>query len=168
MILCRSLKFQLLPEESLLQILEQLAKEGYLQNNHKLETNRPIRSSRIVPVICSMKNLETLNFSDQDLALDSLAQVFQSCSKLTTLHFAAQKCKMSEMAELLKIQLRTGFQRLRYLDLGCSIDDDTWPMIQEMLTQVFYNSYFANCSKSLKCLCIDLPTGGSRSACSLI
>jgi hypothetical protein len=49
------------PDESLLKIFEQLAGEGYLQNNHKLHMRRTKNEidSRIVELICSMKNLES-------------------------------------------------------------------------------------------------------------
>jgi len=126
---------QLPPKESLLKILERLAREGYLQNNRQLDAEFDgASSSRIVELICSMKNLESLNVYEHDLTPDVLAQVFQSCSKLTELHIATRNYKTLEMAEHLINQLRSGFQKLRHLDLVCFINGESWPGIQEMMT----------------------------------
>jgi hypothetical protein len=117
--------------------VEQLAGEGYLQTNRQLECNvkfANVDCSRFVELICSMKNLETLNLFDHELTPDVLAHVFQSCYKLTNLHIATYKYKTHEMAEHLKNQLRSGFQRLRRLHLVCFIDKVKWPAIQEILT----------------------------------
>jgi hypothetical protein len=133
--LYRSLGIERPPDESLFKILERLAGEGYLQNNRHLDLKFDCsRSSRFVELICSMKNLESLDVNEHDLAPDVLAYVFKSCSKLIEMDIAIQEYKMYEMAEHLKIQLRSGFQKLRRLDLIFSIDDDTLPVIQEMLT----------------------------------
>jgi hypothetical protein len=132
--LYRSLSIERQPDESLLKILEQLAREGYLQNNRYLDVEFDCSSNpRFVEVICSMKNLKIL--FGRKLTLEDLAHVFESCSKITNLFIPANGRKMSEMAEHLKNQLRSGFQRLRYLDLK-QIDNDSWPVIQEMLTYV--------------------------------
>ena len=123
------------PDESFLKILERLAEEGYLQNNRKLDVDFDFSSnSRLVEVICSMKNLETLNLGEHELTPDALAHVFQSWSKLIEQDIAALKYKTLEMGEHLKNQLRSGFRRLRRLDVACSIVNDTWPVIQEMMT----------------------------------
>jgi hypothetical protein len=140
----RSLSIERPPDESLLKILERLAGEGYLQSNRqficyinwdqflmKLDCSR---SSRFVKLICSLKNLEKLNLFGYDLTLVDLSHVFQSCSKLTSLYVTTNEYKMLEMDEHLKNQLKPGFQRLRCLDLVCYIDNDSWPVIQEMLT----------------------------------
>ncbi len=135
--LYRSLKFKRPPDESLLKILERLAEEGYLQNNRRLDVDfHWKRSSRFAGVICSMKNLETLNLFEDELPLDTscLAHVFQSCSKLIELDIWIHECKTLEMDEHLKNHLRFGFQRLRFFSLSCSIDNDSWPVLLEMLT----------------------------------
>ena len=133
--LYRSLFIDRLPDGSLFNILERLASEGYLQNNRRLNVEFDCsQSSRFVELICSMKNLESLDLNEHDLNPDVLARVFQSCSKLVEMDIAIQKYKTHEMAEHLKDQLRSGFKKLRRLDLVFSIDDDTWLVIQEMLT----------------------------------
>jgi pantothenate kinase len=115
--------------------LERLAEQGYLQNNRQLDAKlHCLRISRIIKLICSMKSLVTLDLMEQAVTLEDLARVFQSCPQLINLHVETKECQMSEKAEALKNQLRSGFQKLRRLDLVFSIDDDTWPVIQEMLT----------------------------------
>jgi hypothetical protein len=133
--LSRSLFIDRLPDESLFNILERLAREGYLQNNRRLDLQFDCScSSRFVELICSMKNLESLDLDEHDLTPDDLAHVFQSCSKLIEMDIAIEKYKTYEMAEYLKNQMRPGFQKLRRLDLVCFIDNDSWPVIQEILT----------------------------------
>ncbi len=130
----RSLLFKRPPDESLLKILELLAGGGYLQNNRRLDMAfNWSRSSRFVELICSMKNLEKLDTFEYDLTPDVLAHVFQSCSKLIELHIETYY-KTLEIAEHVNNQLRSGFQKLRCLYLVCFIDNDTWPVIQRMLT----------------------------------
>jgi hypothetical protein len=122
-------------EESLIIILEWLAAEGYLQNNHWLSVEFPCsRYSPFVKVICSMKNLQILRLSDNDLTLEDLAYVFQSCSKITNLYISKFEYAMFEMSEHLKNQLRPGFQRLRFFEFASSINKVSWPVIQETLT----------------------------------
>jgi hypothetical protein len=122
------------PDENLLKILEHLAVEGYLQNNQQLK--HVLHDFSHIPmffeVICSMKNLEKLDFNYK-MTLEDLARVFQSCSKLVKLRIATYGCETLEVAEHLKDQLRPGFQKLRCLNLVCLIDDDSWPVIQKML-----------------------------------
>jgi hypothetical protein len=133
--LYRSLMFKRLPDEIFLKILERLAEEGYLQNNRQLDLQFDCScSSQFVKLISSMKNLETLRSFGKELTLEDLAHVFQSCSKITNLRINANGCKISEMAEHLKFQLRSGFQKLRRLRLVCFINNDSWPGIQEILT----------------------------------
>ena len=88
----------------------------------------------IVELICSMKNLETLHLLNYQLSPEALAHMFQSCSKITDLRFMATEDEMSKMDEHLKNQLRPSFQRLRLLGFLCFLDNDSWPVIQEMLT----------------------------------
>ncbi len=140
--LYRSLSIK--PNESLLKILERLAGEGYLQQNRQFKCNVRLaqlfmkfdrsHSSCFFELICSMKNLEELNLFGYTLTPDILAHLFQSCFKLVQLNIGIHNCKTLEMDERLKDQLKTGFQKLRCLKLGCSIDKVTWPVIQEILT----------------------------------
>jgi len=134
--LYRSLSIERPPDESLLKLLERLAEEGYLQNNLKLDVQfHCSRNSRFFEVICSMKNLETLKLFEDDLTLDSLTHVFQSCPKLIELHICTQVCITQKMDNHLKNQLKSGFQRLRWFDLNiCFTDSHTMSEIQEMLT----------------------------------
>ena len=126
---------RLRPDESLFKILERLAVERYLQNNRKfIATCNWSRTSRFVEVISSMKNLETLNSFGHYLTPEFLARVFQSCSKLIELDIANFGRETREIAENLKNQLKSGFQRLRYFSFLCFITNDSWPRIQEMLT----------------------------------
>ena len=84
-----------------------------------------------------MKNLETLTVEAdhvKHLQLKDFAPVFQSCSKLSELNISANGLKIDEMREDLVEQLRSGFRRLRRLDVACSIVEDSWQGIQEMLT----------------------------------
>ena len=140
--LYRSLSIK--PNESLLKILERLAGKGYLQNNRQFKCHLRLaqlfmkfdrsHSSCFFELICSMKNLEELNLFGYVLTPDGLAHLFQSCSKLTNLYIGIHYWETLEIDERLKNQLKTGFQRLRCLKLGCSIDKVTWPVIQELLT----------------------------------
>ena len=93
-----------------------------------------VPSSQCFELICSMKNLESLNLFENELTPDVLAHVFQSCSKLTELHIATYNYKTLGMAEHLKNELRSDFQKLGCLDLMCFIDDNSWLVIQEILT----------------------------------
>ena len=123
-------------DESLFSILKRLADEGYLQNTCRLDMRGTCQKidSWIVELICLMKNLETLHLLDYELSPAVLAQVFQSCSKITRLHIMADNDEMPNMDECLKNQLRPDFQRLQYLHFECYIDEDSWLVLQEMLT----------------------------------
>jgi hypothetical protein len=121
-------------DESLI-ILEWLAAGGYLQNNYWLLVEFSCsRSSPFFEVICSMKNLGTLRLMDDELTLEDLAYVFQSCSKINNLYISKFEFAMFEMSEHLKNQLRLGFQRLRFFGFTSSINKVSWPVIQETLT----------------------------------
>ena len=51
-----------LPEDSLFNILERMAGEGYLQNNRNLAVDFDFSSNpRFVEMICSMRNVESLD-----------------------------------------------------------------------------------------------------------
>jgi len=134
--LCRSLFIKDLSDESHFNTLQRLAVEGYLNNNQQFgefNSNLSLISSFVIKAICSMKNLEKLILRN-DLTLEDLALVFQSCSKVIELNITAFEFEMDKMVEDLKNQLRPGFQRLRRLDLECFIDNVSWPGFQEMFT----------------------------------
>jgi hypothetical protein len=133
--LYRSLRIISLRDKSIFKILERLAEEGYLQNTQQFGEYQfcLFHMSPFFEVLCSMKNLKKLYLS-YDLTLEALAHVFQSCSKLTELRISASEFKMDEMGEEVLNQLRTGFQRLRCLDLEYLIDNDSCPGLQEILT----------------------------------
>ena len=130
MILYRSLLIDI--DTRNLKILERLAEKGYLRNTQQFK-GFPFAFS-FVPIICSMKNLGKLTLTACHLKLEDLAPVFQSCSKLSELNIKATGLQMDEMGDVLFDQLRSGFRRLRRLEVACSIFNDTWPGIQEMLT----------------------------------
>ncbi len=71
---------------------------------------------------------------DDELTLEDLAYVFQSCSKINNLYISKFEFAMFEMSEHLKNQLRLGFQRLRFFGFTSSINKVSWPVIQETLT----------------------------------
>ena len=134
MIFFRSLL--IVSEERNLKILERLAEKGYLQNTRHLDVfefdSLPI--FLFVPIICSMKNLEKLTLTVDDLKLEDFAPVFQSCSNLSDLNISATVFKIDEMDGDLVDQLRSGFRKLRRLYIKYCINDDSWQGIQEMLT----------------------------------
>ena len=123
-------------KQSNLKILERLAEKGHLQNTKKCEGFEfdMLHTSSFLKVICSMKNLEKLTLKTYHLTLEDLAPVFQSCSNLIELNIFATGSEIDEMGEVLIDQLRSGFRRLRRLDVACSIVEDSWQGIQEMLT----------------------------------
>jgi hypothetical protein len=121
-------------DESLVKIVERLAEKGYFQNTRQFigfESDLSNISS-FVKIICSMKNLEKLTSNADHQTLGDLALVFQSCSKLIELDISTYKFELDKMDGALIDQLRPGFQRLRCLDLYCSMV--SWSGIQEMLT----------------------------------
>ena len=134
MIFFRSLL--IVSEERNLKILERLAEKGYLQNTRHLDVfefdSLPI--FLFVPIICSMKNLEKLTLTVDDLKLEDYAPVFQSCSNLSELNISATVFKIDEMDGDLVDQLRSGFRKLRRLCIRYCINNDSWQGIQEMLT----------------------------------
>jgi len=129
-----------LPDKNLLKILKHLEEKGSLQNNQQLKhvSYESYHSSPFLEVqqvmICFMKNLEKLDLLSCDLTLEVLALVFQSCSKIIKLNISIWGFKTPEVPEHLKNQLKSGFQRLRYFEFECLVEDDTWPVIQEMCT----------------------------------
>ena len=134
MILYRSLMIDI--DIRNLKILERLAEKGYLQNTQQFKGFEfdSLPTCSFVPIICSMKNLGKLTLTACHLKLEDLAPVFQSCSNLSELNIKATGLQMDEMDEVLVDQLKSGFRRLRHLDVACSIVNDTWPGIQKMLT----------------------------------
>ena len=134
MILYRSLL--IVSKERILKILERLAEKGYLQNTRHLGVFEfdSLLTSSFVPFFCSMKNLEKWTLTVYDLKLEDFAPVFQSCSNLSELNTLVTGFQIDEMGGDLVDQLRSGFRRLRRLEVACSIFNDTWPGIQEMLT----------------------------------
>jgi RNA recognition motif-containing protein len=124
------------PDEGLFSILKRLAEEGYLRNNHKLDmegTDTDI-NSRIVELICSMGNLQTLDLPNYELSSQDLSDILQSCSEITHLRIKADNDEMFNMDETIKDQLKPGFQKLRFFQIKCYIDSDTILVLQEMLT----------------------------------
>ncbi len=138
--------------ESLLDVLERMAKKEFLRNNRQLNVsfNWPV-GCRVLRVICFMNHLEKLDFSECDLALQHLKHLFRSCPKLIKLHF--KPFKKSGINEF--IRLKSDFQRLRYLELTCC-NHSSWRVVQEILTWVKLSEFKRN---KIKPLNIQLPQG---------
>ena len=109
-----------LEDESSLIILERLAESGYFQNNRRMfvKFDSPF-ITRLIRVIRSMKNLEKLHLLQCNLSLtEDLRQLFRSCPKLTDLRVRlsdpkrVDRKRFNRMNEILKNELRSGFQRL--------------------------------------------------------
>jgi hypothetical protein len=84
-------------------------------------------------VLRSMNNLEKLELLNLELTLTkNVPQLFRSCPKLTEMRLKLAETQKLEMGEELKNELRSGFQRLRRLELDWDID--SWLVIQEMFT----------------------------------
>jgi len=83
--------------------------------------------------ICSMKKLEILSLK-RVMKLKQLVPLFGSCPKLVELDFELIVGKELEIDEQQKNVLVQGFQRLEHLTIRSLIDNDSWPMIREMLT----------------------------------
>ena len=114
--------------------LERLVNGGYFRNNRQLIVNFwwPF-NSQLFRVIRFMTNLEKLNLLDWHLTLaKGVPKLFRSCPKLTELRLKLLESKKLEMNEKLKNELRSGFQRLRLLELKWHID--SWPVLQEIMT----------------------------------
>jgi hypothetical protein len=121
-------------DKSRLITFERLADGGYFKNNRQVIVrfcSPPIHG--FLRVIRSMTHLEKLSLLYGRLSLTQhLPQLFRSCPKLTQLHLGLYERQKSKVNEVLKNELRSGFQRLRLfvLELGiysCSL-------IQEILT----------------------------------
>jgi hypothetical protein len=121
--------------DRLLNILQWLAEKGFLENTRQLIVTYNFSCSpRFVDVICSLENLEKLDLLGCKLSLEQLPRVFSSCPKLVELNLSPLTCHNWEMDKKLKNELRPGFHRLRIFKFECDIDNDSWPVIQEMLT----------------------------------
>jgi hypothetical protein len=121
--------------ERLLNILGHLAEKRILENSRKLIVGSDFsHNPRFIDVICSMKNLETLDLWNCKLKLEQLPCVFSSCQKLVKLVLRPLTCNNWGMDEDLKNELRPGFQRLQSFRFKCHIYNHMWPVIQEILT----------------------------------
>jgi hypothetical protein len=80
-----------------------------------------------------MKNLESLNLHNE-MKLEQLVPLFLSCPKLVELGLELIVREKPEMDEQQKNVLVKGFQRLKVMNLTSRINNDSWPVIGEMLT----------------------------------
>ena len=120
--------------------LGRLVEGGYFRNTRQMIVDSWWPSiPRFFRVICSMTALEKLELLGWKLILteEDLAQLFQSCLKLTELHLAINAstrfdCQMLEANEELENKLRPGFERLRLFELEWNIN--SWPVIQRIFT----------------------------------
>ena len=90
------------------------------------------RDPWLFQTIRSMNNLETLSLLECELTMRDLPQLFRSSSKFTDLRLKLIDLQKLEMNEVLKNELRLGFQRLKILGLRWGIYTDSWPVFQEI------------------------------------
>jgi len=121
---------------SRLTILERLVDGGFFKNNRQMIVScRWPSIYRLCQSLRSMTHLETLNVLHWTLRLkQDVPQLFRSCPKLTELRLKLAEAQNFEMGEELKNELRSGFQRLRLVELHWDIPADSWPVVQEMFT----------------------------------
>ena len=122
-----------LEDESHMITLDRLAVGGYFQNNRQMIVNSCWPVPRLFQVLRYMNNLEKLNLLECHVTLtEELPQLFRWCPKLIELHLTTFESQELEMYEGLKNELRSGFQRLRLLELEWGID--SWSVIVEIFT----------------------------------
>jgi hypothetical protein len=80
-----------------------------------------------------MKKLESLKLKCV-LRLKQLVPLFGSCPKLVELDLELIVSEKLDIDEQQKNILVQGFQRLKHLRFQSLIDNDSWPVIREMLT----------------------------------
>ena len=116
------------------QVFERLVEGGFLTNNRKLSVRCHLSHFPwFQRYICSMKKLEILTLSC-GMKLEQLLPLFWSCPKLVHLNFELIASEKLELDEQQKNVLIQGFQRLEHLRFKSHIDNDSWPVIREMLT----------------------------------
>jgi hypothetical protein len=91
----------------------------------------------LIPQYCrdisSMKKLEILTLRC-GMKLDQLLPLFWSCPRLVHLDTELIVNEKLELDEQQKNVLVQGFQRLELFRFKSHIDNDSWPVIREMLT----------------------------------
>ena len=114
--------------------LDRLEAGGFLKNNRQMIVVDYWPSfQRLCRVLRSMTDLETLSLLEWKLSLtQGLPQLLRSCPKLTELRLKLVESQKLKMNEEFKNKLRSGFQRIRLLDLYWGIESG--PVIQEILT----------------------------------
>jgi hypothetical protein len=117
------------------EIFERLVEEGFLKNSCKLYelcywSNIP----RFLRYICCMKKLQSLHLDKCQLTLEQLSTLFRSCPELVELNLGLDLSLKSDMDEHLKNELRRGFEKLRLFVLNGYINNDSWPVIQEIMS----------------------------------
>jgi hypothetical protein len=122
--------------ETCLIILERLVDRGFFQNNRQMVVKWDWPSiPGLFRIFRSMAELEKVNlFSCSLTRTDHLPQLFRSCPKLIELHLSLYENPNLEMNEELKNELRSGFQRLRLLELRSYIYPPQPHIIQEIFT----------------------------------
>jgi hypothetical protein len=132
--------------ESLLTILKRLADGGFLKNNRQwIVCQRWTRGPWLNQVIRSMSNLEKVHLECNLTLTEDLPQLFRSCPTLAELRVrlfdpsGVERERFKRMNEDFKNELRSGFQKLRRLELdGCI---DLCSEFQEIFTQVQRRQY---------------------------
>ena len=80
-----------------------------------------------------MEKLEMLTLRCE-MKLEQLQPLFWSCPKLVRLNFELIVSEKLELDEQQKNVIVQGFQRLEHLVFKSHIDNNSWPVIREMLT----------------------------------
>ena len=116
------------------QVFERLVEGGFFTNNRRLSvTCHWSLAPQYCRDICCMKNLEILNLNCE-MKLEQLVPLFWSCPKLVKMALELIVREKLEMDEQQKNVLVQGFQRLKFFHFEGHIDNDSWPVIREMLT----------------------------------
>jgi hypothetical protein len=116
--------------------LKLLAEGGFFKNNRRMIVDKywgwP-SIARFHQILRSMADLEKLILLNWEMRLtQDVPKLFQSCPKLNELHLNLGQWDKFKMNEEIKKQLRSGFQRIRLLELDWYINE--WPVIQELFT----------------------------------
>ena len=128
------------------EIFKRLAEEGFLKNNWKLDLkmwtlykNFQKGSPNMLPTqylgyIFAMKNLHCLISRKFEITLEQLSTLFRSCPVLVELDVGLDLSVKSEMDEHRKNELRRGFHKLQFFGFNGHIDNDSWPVILDIMT----------------------------------
>jgi hypothetical protein len=81
-----------------------------------------------------MRKLDTFNLYQFEITLEQLSNLFRSCPDLVELSVELDFIQKLEMDDCQRNDLRRGFQKLKRLTFCGHIDNDSWPVIKEIVT----------------------------------